>query len=144
MSKTSKVDDETLEELIEKLAKESSFIVSSPETIRQLKTRGVKFTAPKPTTKESYLDGLFSNRREIANITIDDLPTPPQLAAPAVQSLYHEITECVLFGLYGAAITLSAILLEFALKYKIVSTKKGVMSLHYGTTLKRNLTLDGL
>jgi hypothetical protein len=34
----------------------------------------------------------------------------------AVLSLYQEIATCIIFGLYGAAITLSGILVEFVLK----------------------------
>jgi hypothetical protein len=34
----------------------------------------------------------------------------------AVASLYEEIVTCIIFGLYGAAITLSGVLVEFVLK----------------------------
>src|SRR3989344_1857647 len=77
-SKSTKIDNDKLNELLEKLAKESSFIVSSPETISQLKARGVKFDTPKPVTKGEYLDELFSSRRKVADSMIEELPPSPQ------------------------------------------------------------------
>src|SRR5207245_643222 len=44
------------------------------------------------------------------------LPAVPQMP-PAVASLYQEIITCIIFGLDGAAITLSGILVEFVLKF---------------------------
>ena len=41
----------------------------------------------------------------------------PQGLPPAIKSLYQEIRECIFFGLNGAAITMSAILIEFVLKH---------------------------
>jgi hypothetical protein len=43
------------------------------------------------------------------------LPPIPQMPY-AVASLYEEIVTCIIFGVYGAAITLSGILVEFVLK----------------------------
>lgn len=134
------MDDQALAEIIKKMAKDSSFIVSSPDTIKQLQARGVEITTPPPVTKEQYLNELFNNRRDIADSVIDKLPKPPQLANPAVQSLYHEITECILFGQYGAAITLSAILLEFVLKYKNVEKKGSSNELELWDYVEKDLS----
>ena len=48
---------------------------------------------------------------------IGQLPSLPQGLPPVVQALYQEIRECIFFGLNGAAITMSAILIEFVLKH---------------------------
>ncbi|KKR72230.1 MAG: hypothetical protein UU14_C0009G0011 [Candidatus Roizmanbacteria bacterium GW2011_GWB1_40_7] len=39
--------------------------------------------------------------------------------------MYNEIKECILFGLFGAAISLSAVLVEFSIKHAIVRKTKG-------------------
>lgn len=112
-----------IKQLLDQMVKDSNLMIAKPETIDQLIKAGIKFDSPKPLTKEEYLDQLFEERKKIAFVQIDQLPSPPQLANPTMQSLYVEITECILFGLNGAAITLSGIMVEFALKRAIVDKR---------------------
>ncbi len=115
-----------INELLEGLAKDSTQIVASSSTIEQAKKLGLKFDRQTPKTNEEFIDELFAARKEKALLTISKLPEPPQIAVPPINSLYDEIRECILFGLNGAAITLSAILVEFALKHAIIDHKTGI------------------
>lgn len=98
----------------------STHIISSPETIQSLEKNGVKLHKTPSKTTDQYLDELYSHRRKQAKQSISHFPVPPQIAIPTIGFLYDEIRECILFGLFGSAITQSAILIEFALKHAIV------------------------
>jgi hypothetical protein len=120
-----KPDDSDINDLLESLAGDTTQIVSGPGAIEELERRGIVFDKQHPRTNEQFIDELFTVRREKALAVIKEFPSPPQLAIPTINSLYDEIRECILFGLNGAAITLSAILVEFALKHAIVNHTKG-------------------
>lgn len=120
-----KPDDSDIRDLLESLTKDTTQIVLGAGAIEELKKRGVVFDKQQPKTNEQFIDELFAVRREKALEILKEFPSPPQLAIPTINSLYDEIRECILFGLNGAAITLSAILVEFALKHAIVNHTKG-------------------
>lgn len=107
------------------LVKGATHIISKPETIKELQRQGVKFDEPKKLTPEQAVDNIFAERRAIALANISKLVSPPNIAIPTIGFLYDEIRECILFGLYGAAISLSAVLVEFSLKHAIVRKKFG-------------------
>jgi hypothetical protein len=111
------MDDKVdIESILSKLAVDADRIVGNPADIEQLVTQGVRFDqAPKRTLEES-IDLLFSTTKEHALQRAKQLPPFPQLPY-AVASLYEEIITCIIFGVYGAAITLSGILVEFVLKH---------------------------
>ncbi len=126
MSMSDKKPQTDINALLESLVGDATQIVSGPGAIEELEKRGVVFDKQQLKTTEHFIDELFAKRREKALAIIKEFPAPPQLAIPTINSLYDEIRECILFGLNGAAITLSAILVEFALKHAIVNhTKKG-------------------
>jgi hypothetical protein len=105
-----------IESILSKLAADADRIVGNPADIDQLVKQGVKFDpAPKRTLEES-IDLLFSMSKQHAVDRAKQLPAFPQMPF-AVASLYEEIITCIIFGVYGAAITLSAILVEFVLKH---------------------------
>ena len=98
--------------VIGELANDSDRFIASPETIEKLRNLGLPFTdIPAQTLEE-----LFAKRKKSATELVKNLPPLPNGLQPEIQSLYQEIRECVVFGLNGAAITLSAILIEFVLK----------------------------
>jgi len=104
---------EDIEKIMGELAGDSDTIIVNPGTLEELKRSGVPFdTVPAPT-----IDQLFDQRKQNALLKIGQLPSLPQGLPPAVQALYQEIRECIFFGLNGAAITMSAILIEFVLKH---------------------------
>lgn len=114
-----------INDLLTELVKGSTHIISKPETIEELQRQGVKFDEPKKLTPEQAVDSIFAQRRAIALANISKFVSPPNIAIPTIGFLYDEIRECILFGLYGAAISLSAILVEFSLKHAIVRKKFG-------------------
>lgn len=114
-----------IDDLLSKLVQGSTHIISKPETIEQLQKQGVKFDKPVYKTETEILDELFSQRRETATSAISKFPTTPQIAIPTIGFLYDEIREAIIFGLNGAAISLSAILVEFSLKHAIVKKTRG-------------------
>ncbi len=104
---------EDIQKIMSELADDSDTIIVNPGTLEELKRSGVPFnTVPPPT-----IDQLFAKRKQNAFLRIVQLPSLPQGPPPAVQALYQEIRECIFFGLNGAAITMSAILIEFVLKH---------------------------
>ncbi len=119
-------DEPDINELLAKHFEGATQFISTPETLKQMVRAGLKFDKQKPITDEEYVDQLFAGRQAKAKEFIKQLPTPPDIALPPLTSLYDEIRECILFGLNGGAITLSAILVEFAIKHAIVDRTKGV------------------
>ena len=115
-----------INELLARHAKNVTQFIASPETIEQMQKEGLKLDKREPITNERYVDQLFAGRKEQAYELIKQFPDPPNIALPPILSLYDEIRECILFGLNGAAITLSAVLIEFALKHAIVDKTKGI------------------
>jgi hypothetical protein len=107
-----KVDIATI---LSKLAATSDRVVMNPADIEKLLQQGVTFDPPPKRTLEESIDLLFSNRKQYAVDRAKILPPLPQMPY-AVVSLYEEIVTCIIFGVYGAAITLSGILIEFVLK----------------------------
>lgn len=87
--------EEDISLVLEKLAAESDVIIGDPETIKYLKDEEVR------------IEGIINN------------------VSPAILSIYNEIIQCMHFGLHGAAITLSSILVEFTLKYATYITEMG-------------------
>jgi hypothetical protein len=111
--------------LLSELAEGSTHIISSPDTIEQLQKQGVPFTEKAPKTLEEVVGALFTQRKIGALTNVSKFPVAPNIAIPTIGFLYDEIRECILFGLYGAAISLSAVLVEFSLKQAIVRKKHG-------------------
>lgn len=112
-----------IDDFLSNLAKGSSHIISSPKTIDDLQAKGLKLDKPVIKATEEVINELFDERKKVALSNINKLPNMPQVAIPTIGFLYDEIRESVLFGLNGAAISLSAILVEFALKHAIVRRK---------------------
>ena len=108
-----------LQKNLDELVKQSDLFVSSPDTIEKLKARGLPIKSIFITYRE-YLNKLFANKRKIADDLIGKLPLlDANIANATVQTLYEELKECFVLGIPGAGITLSVILLELALKYRL-------------------------
>ena len=106
---------------MEELAKSSDRIIVSPETLEELKSQGIPFDViPSPT-----VDELFEQRRKKANEKAPLLPRLPEDLPPSIQALYQEIRECIFFGLNGAAITMSSILIEYVIKHTTYIKESG-------------------
>jgi hypothetical protein len=102
-----------IEKIMNALAKNHNKLIVNPDTLEELKARGIPFNViPSQTIEE-----MFEQRKLIAFEKAPQLPSLPQGLPPAIQALYQEIRECIFFGLYGAAITMSTILIEFTLKH---------------------------
>ena len=101
-----------IKKIMDKLAEGSDKIIAAPETIEQLRLQGLPIKdIPSPTISE-----LFDLRKKQAHQIARYLPALPEGLSPTIQAIYQEIRECIFFGCNGAAITLSAILIEFMLK----------------------------
>ena len=102
-----------IEKIMGELAKSSDRIIVNPETLQELKSQGIPFdVVPSPT-----IDELFEQRKIKAKENLPRLPMLPEGLPPSIQALYQEIRECIFFRLNGAAITMSSILIEYAIKY---------------------------
>lgn len=115
----------TIDDFLSGLVKGSTHIISSPKTIEDLQKKGVKFDEKPKKTEDEFLNELFDERRKTSTALIKKFPNAPQIAIPTIGFLYDEIRECILFGQFGAAISLSAILVEFSLKHAIVRNNCG-------------------
>lgn len=110
-----------IEKIMYELAKDSDMIIVNPETLEELKRLGIPSgVIPAPTIEE-----LFEKRRKNAIVKVKQLPALPQDLPLAIQALYQEIRECIFFGLNGAAITMSSILIEFVLKHTTFIKESG-------------------
>ncbi|MCL4354955.1 hypothetical protein M1349_05870 [Patescibacteria group bacterium] len=114
-----------INDLLTELSQGATHIISKPETIEELQKQGVEFDQLKQITLEQAVEDLFSQRKGVALANITKFLPPPNIAIPTIELLYDEIRECILFELYGAAISLSAVLVEFSLKRAIVEKKCG-------------------
>jgi hypothetical protein len=110
----------SLDDFLSSLVGGSTHAILNPKTLGDLQKKGVKFDRPREKSVDEALEELFSKRKALAASAIAKFPTPPNIAIPTIGFLYDEIRECIIFGLYGAAISLSAILVEFSLKHAIV------------------------
>ncbi len=112
-------EPKSLADLLERLSLDADRIIANPEDMPLLAAHGVQPHEGPPLTVEDAVERLIAAHRTGALERARSLPAPPSAVStpPAIQSLYGEITACIILGLNGAAITLSAILVEFALKY---------------------------
>ena len=117
---------EDIEQLMNRLVKEGAdTIIVNPANIERLRKQGVNFDKVPKKCLEECIDLLFSERKKLSLEMAKKLPDPPLISAPAIESLYNEIRECIILGLHGAAITLSGILVEFTLKYVTYAREMG-------------------
>lgn len=121
-----------INQFLTNLVKGSTHIIASPKTIKGLIAQGAKFGVPVNKTTEELIFDLFEARKkQILDLKVyEKFPEAPNIPVPTILSLYNEIKECIMFGLNGAAISLSAVLVEFALKSAIVRY-------HYGHTYSK-------
>lgn len=110
-----------IEKVIKKLSNNSDRIIMNQKDIEELKEQGLSFEVIPPQT----IDQLFEKRKENALFVINKLPSLPQNLPPDIKALYQEIRECIFFGLNGAAITMSSILIEYVLKHTIYIKESG-------------------
>lgn len=97
--------------------------IVSPRTARELIAAGVKVNIPEEPSIIDKIESLYENRY-LYSETFEHLPQPPKYY-PAIKSIYDEIIDCIVFGVNGAAITLSGILVEYVLKYASYKTELG-------------------
>ena len=105
--------DENIRKKLDELSKGADTIIANPDDIEKLKDQGL----PMRVVPSKTIPELFQERLNSAVDIAKYLPTLPDRLPPAIKSLYQEIRECILFGLNGAAITLSGNLIEFTLKH---------------------------
>lgn len=110
--------------LVQRLVRGPELVIASQATIAELKALGEQVKELPSIPLNEALDKLFAIRRMNAADVATKLPACPSLEAPVLY-LYDEIRQCILFGLYGTAITLSGILVEFMLKYATFTKEQG-------------------
>lgn len=115
-----------IDTLLTELLKESeaTLIILNPENFSELQKDGLKLDLPASITPQECIEKLFEAKKKLALNVFNTIPALPNVPIPTVGLLWKEITECVLFGNNGAAISLSSILVEYALKQAIIRKKK--------------------
>jgi hypothetical protein len=119
-------DEEDINELLAPYVEGATQFIARSSMLDTMIKKGLKVDKSAPESNEEYITRIFAERKKVAGAVIDKLPTKPNIPLPPILSLYDEISECVLFGLNGAAISLSAVLIEFAIKHAIVDRNSGV------------------
>lgn len=116
-----------INQFLSNLVKGSTHIIVSPKTLKDLIAQGAKFDLPSNKTTEELIVDLFEARKKQAlELKIyEKFPSVPNIPVPTIISIYDEIRECILLGLNGAAISLSAVLVEYSLKNAIVRFNYG-------------------
>lgn len=110
-----------IKKLMDELVKDADRIIVNPSELKKLITQGL----PIEVIPAQTIDKLFEERKANAFLKVEALPPLPEEVQPATQALYQEIRECIFFGLNGAAITMSSILIEFMLKHAIFIKEAG-------------------
>lgn len=105
-----------LEELINKLVNDNTIIILHPETQKKMVQQGLPIEETRFVPIDEAIPLLFEKRKSEAVNIAKSLPSRPNFILPAINEIYDEIYQCILFGLNGAAITLCGILIEFTLK----------------------------
>ena len=116
----------TLEERVRELAAGADSVFLNPATVTKLKEQGIDLPEPRRLSAEESVNVLFSDQRKAHALQmLKQLPERPDLPVSSIQSLYLEIRAAIVLGLYGAAITLSGILVEYSLKYAAYKIEMG-------------------
>jgi len=110
-----------IEKIMHELAKCSDKIIVNPKTLEELKRFGI----PLDVIPAQTIEELFEIRKQNAIVKVKQLPALPQGLPLAIQAIYQEIRECIFFGLNGAAITMSSILIEYVLKHTTFIKESG-------------------
>lgn len=105
-----------LEELINETVRDTTQIIVNPDTFKKMVELGLPISYAEAVPIEEYINKLFDVRKKQALKIVQRLPARYNFILPAINALYDEVYECMLFGLNGAAITLCGILVEFTLK----------------------------
>ncbi len=99
--------------LLDESAKGQNLIVINPSLLERLVELGVQFRISEGETLEEF----FDKAKEHAESLISKLPPMPDWLEYQFRRPYYEARCCLLIGLYGPAITMSAIFLERVLKW---------------------------
>lgn len=117
----------TIKKKVEKAIENGKRIYSNPKSIRKLKELGVDVPDDsKLISWEDYISRIFSDpNKSKALERVKQLPPLPNIPLHAITLQYVEILKCIALGLNGAAISLSAILVEHMLKYAVYTVEMG-------------------
>jgi hypothetical protein len=116
----------SLEDRLKELAAGADSVFLNPITAHRLREQGIDIPEPRQLSAEESVNILFrEQRKEHALQVLRQLPERFDLPVASIQSLYLEIRAAIVLGLYGAAITLSGILVEYALKYAAYKVEMG-------------------
>jgi len=111
-----------LTELLEESG--ATVIITNPEDLSGLQKDGLKLDPAVSITPQEHVEKLFEAKKKLALDVLNKIPMLPNVPIPTIGLLWKEIVECVLFGNNGAAISLSAVLVEYALKEAIIKNKQ--------------------
>ena len=100
-------------------------LIANPDDFEKLRRLGYNVDAKPPTMEERVAQRFSAEQAKEALERAKKLPPRPDIAAPSVLSLYDEAAQCIVVGLYGAAITLSSNLIEYTMKYCIYTCRMG-------------------
>ncbi|OGP96824.1 MAG: hypothetical protein A2Z39_04445 [Deltaproteobacteria bacterium RBG_19FT_COMBO_46_9] len=109
--------------LIRRLLRGPKLATGKSVTIEEADSKGHPIVQIPEFTLEEAIDKLFDNRKKVALENIGRLSSCPTWDVQILY-LYDEIRQCIIFGIYGTAIILCAIMIEFTLKYAIFSKRK--------------------
>lgn len=123
---TGDLEMNSLENRLRELAASADSVFLSPTTLRRLREQGIDIPEPRRLSPEESVNVLFSDeRKEHALQMLRQLPDRPDIPVSSIQTLYSEIRAAIVLGSYGGAITLSGILVEYALKYAAYKVEMG-------------------
>lgn len=116
----------SLEERLRELAASADSVFLSPITVSRLREQGIEIPQQRQLTPNEAADVLFADQRKAQAVRmLEQLPERPDVPVSSIQSLYSEIRAAIALGLYGAAITLCGILVEYTLKYAAYKIEMG-------------------
>ena len=109
----STMDEKDIQKQLEEILSgmEDPACLASPEAMDKLKELGLT-----RHDKEIPTEEVIRSRIERAALLSEKVPPVPERLPASISFLFQDVRECIIYGLYGAAITLSCNLIEFALK----------------------------
>ncbi len=118
------LSNEELKVLFDKLAQNADYLISNPETIETAKNTGLAIKS-KFIKNEDFLEELFESKKKLSQELIKELVQIDQsIANSTLHSLYEELREAFVLGIFGSSITLALIYLELGFKYRLYAKRK--------------------
>ncbi|MBU1088548.1 hypothetical protein KKA02_01545 [Patescibacteria group bacterium] len=108
-----------LKKLLDEASKDATHIVSNPDTIKKLKSKGLPIEE-RFITYEEYFEKLVAEKKKYAVPLLSQLPKlGNSIANSVISAIYEEVRASFGLGIFTSTIFNSIIMLEFAMRTRV-------------------------